>query len=453
MVWLIFSLIWTSVCLYPATVAAQAIRFQPQGAAAAGQGNAFSAQADDPSAIHFNPAGLTQVDGVQILGGTALMGGSIKAKTQAGVDVRGDFGGSIVFPPPSHGYFSANLGALGWQSLSDITVGIGLTTPYGLNTRYPVDGPFNSAVTSSTLPLIDIKPTIAYKLNDQLAFGVSADVYTFASFLGEGQVEQHLVWPGGSGIPAGASVEFHGKGTGAGFTASMLYTPFRNEAGKPRASIGLVYTSQAKLPLNGALLANGTKVADASTTIVLPQIYRGAVALWPIRDRDREWKLELDVEYVEWKSVRNFDLRLSTGATLPEPQHWTTVPVIQIGTEYKWLQPSWFSHWDVAVRAGYTRTENPIPDNTFNPGVASFTANTISVGAGILCKDGGKFLGFVVCGGQGNSPFAPSAIGFDLAYQEWLYEPRAITTNVNPTVNGNYRAAVHLGVVSLRLQY
>jgi long-chain fatty acid transport protein len=107
----------------------------------------------------------------------------------------------------------------------------------------------------------------------------------------------------------------------------------------------------------------------------------------------------------------------------------------------------------VAVRAGFTRTENPIPDNTFNPGTASFAANTISIGAGILCKDGGKFLGFVACGGPGNSPFAPSAIGFDLAYQEWLYEPRAITTNVNPTVNGNYRAAVHLGVVSLKLQY
>ena len=59
-----------------------------------------------------------------------------------------------------------------------------------MNTRYPMDGPFNTAVTSAALPLIDIKPTVAYKLNDRLAIGVSADIYTFASFLGEGQVEQ-----------------------------------------------------------------------------------------------------------------------------------------------------------------------------------------------------------------------------------------------------------------------
>ena len=381
------------------------------------------------------------------------MGGSVKSKTQAGADVRGDFGGSIISPPPSHGYFSANLGAVGWHSLEDITVGIGLTSPYGLNTRYPTDGPFNSAVTSSTLPLIDIKPTIAYKLNEQLAFGLSADVYTFASFLGEGQVEQHLVWPGGSGIPAGSSVEFQGKGTGAGFTASMLYTPFRNEEGKPRAAIGLIYSSQAVLPVSGALWANGAKVADASTTIVLPQIYRGAVALWPIRDHHREWKLEVDVEYVGWKSVRNFDLGLSTGGTLPQPQQWKTVPVIQVGTEYKWVDPSWLSHWDVAVRAGYTRTENPIPDTTFNPGIASFTANTLSLGAGVLCKDGGTFLGLMVCGGKGNSFWMPRAIGFDLAYQDWIYEPRTITTNVNPAVNGNYRTSIHLGIVSLNLRY
>ena len=57
---------------------AQGVRFQPQGATAAGQGNAFSAQADDPSAIHYNPAGLSQVSGVQVLTGTTLVGGSIK---------------------------------------------------------------------------------------------------------------------------------------------------------------------------------------------------------------------------------------------------------------------------------------------------------------------------------------------------------------------------------------
>lgn len=135
-------------------------------------------------------------------------------------------------------YVSANLGSFGWNSLSNVTVGLGLTSPFGGSTRYPVDGPFKIAVTSAALPLIDIKPTVAYKLNDQLAIGVSADIYTFADFLGEGQVELRRV---GSGPLAGASVELNGKGTGAGATVNLLYTPLRNSDGKPLASIGLVY--------------------------------------------------------------------------------------------------------------------------------------------------------------------------------------------------------------------
>jgi long-chain fatty acid transport protein len=446
MVWILLAV----VLLTPSMVSAQAIRLQSQSAAAAGQGNAFSAQADDASAIHYNPSGLSQVQGVQLLSGTTLLGGSIKYKSPNGIDSRGDFGGSVALPPPSYSYFSANLGSLGWESLSKVTVGLGLTTPYGLNTRYPVNGPFNSAATFATLPLIDIKPTVAYQVSDQLAFGLSADIYTFASFLGEGQVEQRSISPGGA-IPAGAAIELNGKGTGAGFTASMLYTPFRNAGGKPIASVGLIYTSQAALPLNGSLFANGAKVADSSTTLVLPQIYRGAVAIWPVRDQAHEWKLELDVEYVGWKSVRNLDLQLSTGGTLSQPQQWKTVPVVAVGTEYKWLNPEWLPHWDVAVRSGYTRTENPTPDATFNPGIVALSSHTISVGAGFLCKGQGRFLGVVPCGGE--SSMWPKAIGFDVAFQEWLYEPRTVAGNLNPTVNGNYHAYIHLGTASLKLVF
>ena len=51
-------------------------RILDQGAAAAGQSNAFTAQADDPSAIYYNPAGMMQLRGVQTYFGTTLLGGS-----------------------------------------------------------------------------------------------------------------------------------------------------------------------------------------------------------------------------------------------------------------------------------------------------------------------------------------------------------------------------------------
>ena len=448
---LISFLLLVFLSLNPQMVLAQALRFQPQGANAVGQGNAFAAQADDASAIHYNPAGLTQVEGVQAIFGTALLGGSIKHKSPSGVDTRGDFGGSLVFPPPSHTYFSANLGALGFTSFSRVTVGLGLTSPFGLNTRYPVDGPFNTAATYATLPLLDIKPTLAYKVTEDLSLGLGADIYTFSSFLGEGQAEQRQIGAGLFGVPAGASVEFSGKGTSVGMNASLLYTPIRNSDGKPVASIGMVYRSQAVLPLRGALLVNGTKVADASTSLALPPIYTVAAAVWPVRTKEREWKVELDVDVVCWKSNKDLNVSLSTGSTIPQSQQWKTVQVVAVGTEYRWLNPSWLSHWDVAARAGYTRTENPVPDLTFSPATISLSSNTLSVGAGLLCKQGGQFLGAIPCGGE--SAFWPKAIGFDVAYQEWFYNSRTIVGNLNSAVNGTYHAFVHLGTFSFKFLF
>lgn len=449
-----FSIVCICVCVCPtvlldvANVGAQAIRFQPQGAVAAGQGNAFAAQADDASAIHFNPAGLTQVRGIQSSIGTTMMGGLIKFTGPGGLYSNGDFGGTVSTPFPSHFYFSANLKALGVTNLSSMTIGVGMNSPFGSNTRYPLDGPFNTAVTSVALPLLAIKPAMAYKINDQLSVGVSADIYTFASFLGEGHGEQKQISAGALGIPAGASVELNGSGTGAGVTASLLYMPVTNSRGKPVVSVGVVYRSQAVIPLNGSLFVNGAKLADGSADLVLPQVVTGAVAVWPVRTTEREWKVELDVEYVGWSLHKNLDVRLIGGATIPQPRQWKNVPVFAVGTEHTWLNPPWLPNWEISVRSGYTYTGDPVPDRTFNPGTISLPAHTLSLGVGFLCAGAGRFLGVIPCSGK--SVLWPKGIGLDLAYQEWFYESRRIVGNLNPTVDGTYHAFVHLGTFSLR---
>lgn len=66
-------------------------------------------------------------------------------------------------------------------------------------------------------------------------------------------------------------------------------------------------------------------------------------------------------------------------------------------------------------------------------------------------KGQGRFLGVVPCGGE--SSLWPKAIGFDVAFQEWLYEPRTVAGNLNPTVNGNYHVYIHLGTASLKLVF
>jgi long-chain fatty acid transport protein len=445
-----------TVCVFPllyGPVLAQVPRIQGQGTAASGMGNAFSAQADDPSALHYNPAGMTQLRGVEFMTGALLSGGTTTFTSPTGVTATGDRDGSLAWPPPTHLYLTANLKDLGIRAFGDLTAGIGVTVPFGSVTRWPNDGPFRTATTFNTLPLLDIKPTVAYRLTNDLSIGLGADIYTFSGLFGEGHVERKSVWPGGGGIPAGAQVELFGADTAAGLNASLLYTALRNPDGKPLANIGIVYRSQATLHLNGAVLANGAKVSDATATFVLPQVFTGAIAIWPVRNHEREWKLEVDVDYVGWKSVRNLDVHLANGGTIPQPLNWRSTYAVMLGTEHRWLAMESLPSWEVALRAGYTTQPTQMPDFGFDPGVPSADVHIVGTGLGLVCKEQGKFLGLFTCGEVGVGVLKPKLIGLDLSYQAALYEDRTVVGNRNPTVNGTYKSVLHTGGISIRVAF
>src|SRR4029450_3453558 len=100
---------------------------------------AFAAQADDASAIYFNPAGMTQLRGVQTSFGTLLVGGHTTYTSPTGATARGDFGGSVAVPPPTNLYFTANLKDLGLKALGDVSAGIGVRSPFGILYAWPGD--------------------------------------------------------------------------------------------------------------------------------------------------------------------------------------------------------------------------------------------------------------------------------------------------------------------------
>jgi long-chain fatty acid transport protein len=439
---------------------AQTPRIQGQGAAASGMGNAFAAQADDASALHFNPAGMTQVRGLQLMAGSLFVGGVTTHTSPIGQTTVGDRGGSVAWPPPSHFYLVANLKDIGVHGLAQWTAGVGVTTPFGSLIEYQETAPFRDLVLSNTLPLIDIKPTVAYKLNDAFSFGLGADIYTFTTLFGEG----HLEIKRKSSV-TGDHSELNGSGTGAGFNASLLYSPLRTAEGKPVANIGVVYRSQAVVPLSGQLLVNGKAVADATANLVLPQILTGAIAVWPVRDQVREWKLEMDVDHVRWRSFRSTTVLLSrsvpgVGSGIPVAQNWRDSYTVMVGTEYRVVKVDGLPDWEVALRAGYTHQQSQVPDQTFNPGIPSADAHIPSVGVGFVCKARGSLFGLTTCGNLDLGGVRPTGIGLDLSYQVAFYEDRTVAGQVtdraagtNAAVNGTYRTTIHAGGVSLRFNF
>src|SRR5271154_264571 len=59
----VFALLLCAALLHPIGAWALGFRIPNQDAGAIARGNAFTATADNPSAIYYNPAGITQLEG------------------------------------------------------------------------------------------------------------------------------------------------------------------------------------------------------------------------------------------------------------------------------------------------------------------------------------------------------------------------------------------------------
>ncbi len=91
------------------SVQADGIRNPFQGAAAIAQGNAFAAQADDPTAVFYNPAGMTQLHGVQHTFGIQFASVNTHFTSPTGVSTRNEQPFPIGLPPPGQLFITANL--------------------------------------------------------------------------------------------------------------------------------------------------------------------------------------------------------------------------------------------------------------------------------------------------------------------------------------------------------
>lgn len=176
------SLLAVSITLALSTTV-QAAGFALIENSASGMGNAFAgaaAVAEDASTTWFNPAGMAELgDGIQtsVAGhiiipkakftdkgswvNPALTGGNID-QAQAALTGINDDGGKAAFVPNSYVVKRFN---------DKITGGIGINAPFGLETAYESDwiGRYNAL--DSAMQTVNINPSIAYEVNEQLTFG------------------------------------------------------------------------------------------------------------------------------------------------------------------------------------------------------------------------------------------------------------------------------------------
>jgi long-chain fatty acid transport protein len=138
-----------------------------------GLGNAWAggaAVAEDASTVYWNPAGLTRLDGNHVELSMHFIRPSFKfdddgSTTVIGQPLTGGDGGDAGGPNFVPNFFYSHAFGDRWRA------GIGIVSPFGLETDYNNKWKGRYYTTKSSLLTIDINPSVAYRISSQWSVG------------------------------------------------------------------------------------------------------------------------------------------------------------------------------------------------------------------------------------------------------------------------------------------
>lgn len=404
-VWLVVGALMVTLAI-PAR--AEGFRNPPDGAAALGRGGGKIALTDDATSISHNPAALTGISEPLVEAAVTVIRAETEFDSPLGPTEETEDPWKIL----------PNLYAVWPLAEQDVVAGIGVTTPFGQSTEWDDDGIFRySAPYYAELRVINVNPTLAFHLNDQLSLGLGADVY-----LTDLNLEQVYPWSaatGVAGVPDGKA-DFCADGEGFGINAALLWKPCA------RHSLAFTYRSAVSVELEGDLELSGippgfpaASRSDFETEIDFP----ATLGLGYGFQASDKLRLGADVEWIGFSDYG--ELPLDAGANTPFlparviPQDWEDSWTFGVGGDYQ-LSDEW------VLRAGYIFIESPIPDDTLSPTLPDADRHVVSAGVG----------------------YRRGAHGVDAAYALSLFEDRDIEGNINPAYDGEYCISSHLMSVS-----
>ena len=203
------------------------------GSKAAAMGTAFVGIVDDPSAILYNPAGLTNSKGTNVYAGATAIIPSSEYKSPSGQSENTEF--QVFFPP--HLYLSSDL------KTQNMVLGLGIYSPFGIGGRkWSETGLTKFASTENSIGTLAANPVFAWRPLPWLSIGAGfyymrskneAQTMIDQSFLGAGDGKQRLEMDGGGwGYNLGVLL-FQGEKFSFGF---RLPKPLENRPGRDLVS-------------------------------------------------------------------------------------------------------------------------------------------------------------------------------------------------------------------------
>ena len=244
-----------------------------------------AAVADNASTIYYNPAGMTGLPGIRLSAGVVGIKPSFKFGNEGSgglLGTGGNGGDAGSWSAVGNGYFS-------WQLAPDWFIGLGISSPFRLDTEYDNNWIGSHQALKSQITTVNYNPSLAWKVNDKVALGLGLSYQTI-------DVELTNLTPAGL-------YRFAGDDAAWGWNAGALFTL------SPAMRVGVSYRSTMNYTLDGDRTLGATPSASASANLKLPDTV--IVSVWQqVSDR---WEAMGDLSFTRWNTLDNLNVRSVAG--------------------------------------------------------------------------------------------------------------------------------------------
>ena len=388
------ALLLITLVVLPISAHASGYALYEMSAAAHGQAHAYITRVDDPSAVWYNPAALTRIEGTDL-----YASGTWISTSGDHVDILGnrtDMDGADALPVNIYGSYPIN---------DRMVFGAGFYSAFGLITEWPENSDEAFINKKADLKTFYITPAIGYKLNNYVSIGGGVDI-VFADF----ELNRNITL-------APAAFTFantvEGSETNFGFNLGVLVETDYNFtfAATYKHSMDLDFKGDATFsavpPPVSPLFPDG----EVEFSLPIPsQFSIGAATTY------ENWSFEGDLIFTQWETLDGVLLDFVANTPgLPDQfiqRDYRNTFSIRLGTEYQWSDA-------IAFRGGYFFDQTPVPNKAVDPILPDGGRNGITFGVG----------------------YTTDLWNFDVGYMILLFEKRTAPPNNFTNPPGNLIAA------------
>jgi long-chain fatty acid transport protein len=380
-----------------------------QTARAAGMGGAYVAQADDPSAIFYNPGGLALMKKPKGIAAGATLTALNESLYQGlppglGAGTTGEQETPMSTIP--YAFVTLPLG-------NRIVSGVGVYTPVRWQTKWASPETFAGRfrATSSQLQTYDVTTTFGLKVTDTLGLGGGA-IYRSSQI----SASRHLGSIFGGTLRDVADVQMKTDfESSLGWNFGLLHRPtqgfawgatYRSAFDTEYAGVGTL----TQIPTGNTqfdTLVRSSFPFDQDLPIASALEFPSEATVG-VAIGSKPLLFEVDATRTEWSGVQSLDFVFQTQATLNAQYRMNFEDTMSYRAGFRFQFPT-----GPVLRVGYAMEESPMPLETTGALLPDSNRNTYTAGLGLDWLD------------------------VSLAWT--TYEQRVVTTNVD-AVNGNYRA-------------